>query len=138
MDSLLQDVRCGVRVLRNSPGFTLVAVLTLALGIVGTTLVFNAYNATAWRPLPAKDPQSLTILQRKLSKGGYRSQFSLADYQNIRDHSRTFSGVAAEGDYDTVLARLPDIASGKLAEPRQTLRLPIESRSWRDPRGTRG
>ena len=47
MDRLLQDVRCGVRVLHNSPGFTAVAVLTLALGIVGTTLVFNAYNATA-------------------------------------------------------------------------------------------
>jgi predicted permease len=121
MESLLQDARCGVRVLRNSPGFTLVAVLTLALGIVGTTLVFNAYNATAWRPLPVKDPQRLTILQRRLSKGGYRSQFSLEDYQNIRDHSRTFSGMAAEGDYDTVLARLPDIASGKLVEPRQTL-----------------
>jgi len=121
MDSLLQDVRCGVRVLRNSPGFTLVAVLTLALGIVGTTLVFSAYNATAWRPLPAKDPEGLSILQRMLSKGGYRAQFSLDDYQNICQHSRTFSTVAAEGDYDTVLARLPNIASGKLAEPRQTL-----------------
>ena len=62
MESLLQDARCGVRVLRNSPGFTLVAVLTLALGIVGTTLVFNAYNATAWRPLPVKDLQRFMIL----------------------------------------------------------------------------
>ncbi len=121
MESLLQDVRCGVRVLRNSPGFTAVAVLTLALGIVGTTLVFNAYNATAWRPLPAKDPQRLTIFQRRLLKGGYRAQFSLADYQLIREHSRTFSGVAAEDGYDTVLAQLPDLAVGKFAEPRQAL-----------------
>ncbi len=121
MDSLLQDVRFGVRALRNSPGFTLVAVLTLALGIVGTTLVFNAYNATAWRPLPAKDPERLTILERRLLKGGYRAQFSVADYQHIREHSRTFSGVAAEGEYDTILAQLPDLASRKLAEPRQTL-----------------
>ena len=121
MESLLQDLRCGVRVLRNSPGFTTVAVWTLALGIVGTTLVFNAYNATAWRPLPAKDPQKLTILQRRLVKGGTRSQFSLADYRHIREHARAFSGVAAEGDYDTVLAQLPDLSSGKFAEPRQTL-----------------
>ena len=121
MKSLLQDVRCGIRVLRNSPGFTTVAVLTLALGIVGTTLVFNAYNATAWRPLPAKDPQRLTILQRRLVKGGSGTQFSLADYRRIRELSHTLSGVAAEDDYDTVLAQLPDLASGKLAEPRQAL-----------------
>lgn len=121
MENLLQDLRCGVRVLRNSPGFTTVAVLTLALGIVGTTLVFNAYNATAWRPLPAADPQRLTILERRLVKGGSRTQFSLADYRHIREHARTLSGVAAEGDYDTVLAQLPDLSSGKFAEPRQTL-----------------
>ena len=121
MESLLQDVRCGVRVLRNSPGFTAVAVLTLALGIVGTTLVFNAYNATAWRPLPAKDPERLTILQRKLLKGGYRAQFSLPGYRHLREHSRTFSSVAAEDGYDTVLAQLPDLATGKFAEPRQSL-----------------
>src|SRR5215467_8567829 len=121
MESLLQELRCGVRVLRNSPGFTTVAVLTLALGIVGTTLVFNAYNATAWRPLPAKDPQRLTILERRLVKGGSHSQFSLEDYRRLREHSRTLSGVAAEGGYDTVLAQLPDPASRKFAEPRQTL-----------------
>jgi predicted permease len=121
MENLLQDVRCGIRVLRNSPGFTTVAVLTLALGIVGTTLVFNAYNATAWRPLPAADPQSLTILERRLMKGGSRTQFSLEDYRQIREHARTFCGAAAEGGYDTVLAQLPDLASGKFAEPRQTL-----------------
>lgn len=121
MESLLQDLRCGIRVLRNSRGFTTVAVLTLALGIVGTTLVFNAYNATAWRPLPARDPQRLTILERRLVKGGSRTQFSLDDYHDIREHARTLLGVAAEGGYDTVLAQLPDVASGKFAEPRQTL-----------------
>jgi len=54
-------------------------------------------------------------------KGGSRSQFSLADYRHIREHARSFSGVAAEGDYDTVLAQLPDLSSGKFDEPRQTL-----------------
>jgi predicted permease len=54
-------------------------------------------------------------------KGGTRTQFSLADYRHIREQARTFSGMAAEGDYDTVLAQLPDLSSGKFAEPRQTL-----------------
>ena len=121
MESLLQDLRCGVRVLRNSPGFSLVAVLTLALGIVGTTLVFNAYNATAWRPLPAMDPQKLTILERTLAKGGSDTQFSLEEYRDIREHVQAFSGTAAEAGYDTVLAQFPNLASGKFAEPRQTL-----------------
>src|SRR5690348_16416311 len=121
MESLLQDLRCGVRVLRNSPGFSLVAVLTLALGIVGTTLVFNAYNTTAWRPLPAMDPQKLAILERTLAKGGADAQFSLEEYRDIRAHVQAFSGTAAEAGYDTVLAQFPNLASGKFVEPRQTL-----------------
>jgi predicted permease len=137
MDRLLQDARCGIRVLRNSPGFTAVAVLTLALGIVGTTLVFNAYNATAWRPLPAKDPERLVVLQRRLLKGGYRREFSLAEYRRFRDYSRHFSGVAAESEYDTVLTQLPDLAAGKLAEPRQTL-IKLVSDNYFDVLGAAG
>ena len=121
METLLQDVRYGLRVLRNAPGFTAVSVLTLALGIVGTTLVLNAYDATVWRPLPVKEPERLGILKRMLKKGGERDQFSLGDYRRIREDSRAFSGVAAEDQYDTVLAQLPDLQSGKLGEPKQAL-----------------
>ena len=121
MDSILQDIRYALRVLRKSPGFTTVSILTLALGIVGTTLVFNAYNATMWQPLPAKDPQRLAILDRHLRKGGETSQFSIDDYRRLRDHSHTLSGVASEGAYETVLGELPNLTTGKLDEPRQTL-----------------
>ena len=121
MDSLLQDVRYALRILRKSPGFTAVSVMTLALGIVGTTLVFNAYNATVWQPLPAKDPQRLAILDRHYRKGGDTQQFSAAEYRRMREHTQFFSGVAAEGGYDTVLAEMPSLQSGKREEPGQAL-----------------
>src|SRR5215469_16865548 len=103
MDALFQDIRYALRILRKSPGFTSVSVLTLALGIVGTTLVFTAYNATMWQPLPVKEPERLAVLDRHLRKGGENSQFTTSDYQRIGEHNHVFSGVAAEGQYDTVL-----------------------------------
>jgi len=121
MDTLLQDIRYALRILRKSAGFTVVSVLTLALGIVGTTLVLNTYNATVWQPLPAKDPQNLGVLERHYKKGGKNTQFTLDDYRRVRDHSHAFSGVAAESEFDTVLGRLPNLASGQFEEPRQVL-----------------
>lgn len=121
MGTLLQDVRYALRILRKSPGFTAVSVFTLALGMVGTVLVFNAYNATVWQQLPANDPQHLAILDRRLRKGGHNGEFTLEDYRRVRDSGRAFSAVAAEGDYDTVLAQLPDVTSGKLQPARQIL-----------------
>src|ERR1051326_7084645 len=96
MDSALQDIRYALRILRKSPGFTVVSVLTLALGIVGTVLVFNVYSATMWQPLPARDPQNLAVLERHYRKGGKNTEFTLDDYRRIRNHSHGFSGVAAE------------------------------------------
>src|SRR5215469_7429100 len=121
MNALLQDIRYALRILGMSPGLTGVSVLTLALGIVGTTLVFTAYNAMMWQPLPVKEPERLAVLNRQFRKGGESSQFTLGDYRRIREGNGVFSGVAAEGQYDTVLAQFPDLQSGKLDEPRQAL-----------------
>ena len=121
MDALFQDIRYTLRILRMSPGLTGVSVLTLALGIVGTTLVFTAYNATMWQPLPVTEPERLTVLDRQFRKGGESSQFTLGDYRRIREGNGVFSGVAAEGQYATVLAQFPDLQNRKLDEPRQAL-----------------
>jgi hypothetical protein len=69
MDALFQDIRYALRILRMSPGLAGVSVLTLALGIVGTFLVFTAYNATMGQPLPVKEPERLAVLNRQFRKG---------------------------------------------------------------------
>jgi predicted permease len=93
LDAFLLDVRYALRTLGRSPGFTAVAVLTLAIGIGVNTAIFSAYNAVALRPLQATEPHRLVQVIRS-----NRDQFfSYPDYAYYRDHNRTFSGLTAMG-----------------------------------------
>ncbi len=93
LEGLFSDIRYGVRVLRKNPGFTSVAVLTLALGIAVNTTVFTAFDALFLRPRPVKDPDSLASVFRT-TPGEPRGRFSYPDYVYYRDNSRSFSDLS--------------------------------------------
>jgi macrolide transport system ATP-binding/permease protein len=87
MGSLLQDIHYGMRTLRKNPGFTAVAILTLALGIGANTAIFSLVDAFLLRPLPVKDPQQVTTLAYQLKGGQLINIFSVPDYRDIREQT---------------------------------------------------
>jgi macrolide transport system ATP-binding/permease protein len=93
IESFFADLRYAFRMLRKSPGFTAVAILTLALGIAVNTTVFTAFDALFLRPRPVKDPDSLASVFR-VTSGEPRGGFSYPDYLYYRDHSKSFSDLS--------------------------------------------
>ncbi len=92
IETLVQDVRYSLRLLRKSPGFTIAAVLTLALAIAANAVVFSMLNGLLLRPLSVPHAQSLYAIQR--GKDTYIVQ-SYPDYLDLRDRNRSFDGLAA-------------------------------------------
>ncbi len=87
-----QDLRYSLRVLRKSPGFTIVAIITLALGIGANAIVFSVMNAFILRPLNVPQPESLYQLERGKDKA---SNQSFPDYLDLRDRNRSFDELMA-------------------------------------------
>ncbi|PYV40338.1 MAG: ABC transporter permease, partial [Acidobacteria bacterium] len=93
---MLNDFRFGFRMLKKSPGFTAVAVITLALGIGANTAVFSVVNAVLLRPLPFPDPDRLVqIWEVNSAAGRDRGTVSPYNFLHWRDQSHNFEQMAA-------------------------------------------
>ena len=96
MSTFLSDIKFGVRQLIKTPGFTIVVVLTLALGIGANTTIFSFLDRILFRSLSVKDPHELVRLEyRKASGGSVEDYFTYPVYQRFREQSDLFAGLVA-------------------------------------------
>jgi predicted permease len=93
MQNALKDIRYAFRMLFKSPGFTLVAVLALGLGIGANTAIFSVFNGMLWRPLPVKDPQQLVSINSKTRDAAFPFNLSYADIQDYSQLKTVFTGI---------------------------------------------
>src|SRR3972149_432495 len=84
MDTVLQDVRFGIRQLARQPGSSTVAVLTLALGIGVSTAIFSVIDATMLRPLPYPDPEQLVTVGPEIAQPDGRTSRPTASMEDMR------------------------------------------------------
>jgi len=96
METLLKDLRYAARMLRAQPGFTLTAVLTLALGVGGSTAIFSFVNAVLRGALPFRDAESLYLVWEDASVAGFpRNDLAPANYAGLQAQNQVFEGMAA-------------------------------------------
>lgn len=95
MTTLWQDIRFGLRMLMKTPGFTLIAVITMMLGIGANTTIFSLVNAILLRPLPVMEPERLVNLHSTSPDGTSFHSFSYPDYVDYRDQNQVFDGLTA-------------------------------------------
>ena len=120
LEQLLQDLRHSARSLSRTPGFTLLAIATLALGVGVNTTLFTAYDTLALRPLAVANPDRVVRFERWLESrnlGDVQYAFSEPEYRYFREHGSLFAAVVANSFNQSVLARIgrqPEKIAGQL------------------------
>jgi len=105
MDTLLQDIRFGARMLLKSPGFTAVAILSLALGIGANTAVFSVINAVLLKALPYAEPQSIVLVWGEdKATGSSRGQMSATDVADYRARNHVFEEITTYSDFRPIFS----------------------------------
>jgi predicted permease len=104
MSDLWQDLRYGVRLLRKSPGFTAIAILTLAIGIGANTAMFSVVNAVLLRPLAYREPNRIVTIASLWKETGQHGQVSAPDFHDWHDQATAFASMAYYEDEDCAVA----------------------------------
>jgi putative ABC transport system permease protein len=103
-DEMIQDLRFGFRMLLKNPGFTLVAILTLALGIGANTAIFSFVNCVLLRPLPFDQPEQLVrVYEKRIRQGRMRNPASGPDFLDWRQQQSVFQQMAAFDNWSSNL-----------------------------------
>lgn len=96
LESLWQDLRCSFRMMRKNPGFSLIAILTLALGIGANTAIFSVIHAVLLSPLPYNDPgRIMVVVERNLGKGFPGFAVSPPNYMDWRNSANSFEAMSS-------------------------------------------
>jgi putative ABC transport system permease protein len=105
---MIYDLRYAFRLLMKSPAFSMIAVLTLALGIGANSAIFSVIDTVLLRPLPFPRPNELAMLWSAPSHGSGRETHSFPDYEDFRAQAKSFSSLAAYVEASTVLSTSGD------------------------------
>lgn len=115
MRTILQDLRYALRTLKRAPGFTAIAVLTLALGIGASTAIFSVVNGVLLRALPFPEPDALVRVWQ-VGEGGGRGTVSYPNFEDLRDRSRSLEAMAVYSSSELSVALGEEIRRISLAQ----------------------